>query len=1048
MNGRFRTGGLASWAVRRPVAVCVLATAIVAPGLLSLWQLNVDLLPDLIYPTVHVRVMNPGVSARIMEDQVTRQVEEQLSVTEGAVDVQSFTQEGRSAVDLFFPYGTDINAALRDASTRLDRAKRQLPTDIEPPSIYKRDPSQAPVMELVVSSGLRDTTELYEWVDYLFARNFVNLPGVAAAEVGGGSAREIDIEVDQERLSASGLTFGDIAEAVTAENRDATGGQLLTARSELSTRVVGRAKQAGDLRHIPLEGGADSDAEDGTRADLSVGDIAHINDGLAREQLRIRLNDRPGVKVTIRKQPQANTVAVVDNVTQHLAWMRENRLIPSDVQVHVVNDQSVFVRHALRNAASAAGLGGLLAMTVVYLFLGNLKRTLIVGTSIPLALLVTFLLMQLAGLSLNIMTLGGLALGIGILVDSTIVMLENIYRHQRAGEASLDDAIAAAREVNSPIVASTTTNLAAVLPFVFIGGLMGLLFRELIFTISAAIFASMVVALTLVPTLAARVRDTRNGAVRRLTERVTHWLQLRYERITLGLLRAPWLPALILLPALAWAIHFVSESEKIFLPSVDEGQVRIRVKGDAGMQLEETDAIVRRLESALREQPEVDTVFVQSGGWVYGRIEVFTGNRATISVQLVPPEQRTLSTRQWVEHFMETVVDPMELTGVHVWTWVRDQVRGIRVGSGEEDLNLRIAGPDLATLTRLADDAVERLKGIPGLRNLRHSYDTPVEELDIVLDRARASDLGVSIDDISRAVRVALDGIVVSDFYDGDRKIDVRLRLPPDSIDDIDDLGNVVVALRDGKPVRIRHVARIDLVPAPARIFRDRQVRAAEISANLTGDRPLDTIMAEARDRLDDLPLPPGYTLYDDGALETLKKGQQLGFFLLALALFLVFVVMAVQYESLVNPLVILTSVPFALIGVSSGLWYNGLPLSMPVWLGMIMLAGIVVNNAIVLVEQIEIELERGASLNRAIAHAAYLRLRPILMTTLTTVAGMAPLAMGIGEGSEMLQPLAVVIVWGLSFSMFVTLVLVPTIFRMLHGGLRQGKSAIAPLTD
>ncbi|MEA3412996.1 MAG: efflux RND transporter permease subunit, partial [Pseudomonadota bacterium] len=574
---------------------------------------------------------------------------------------------------------------------------------------------------------------------------------------------------------------------------------------------------------------------------------------------------------------------------------------------------------------------------------------------------------------------------------------------------------------------------------------MGLLFRELIFTISAAIVASMIVALTLVPTLAARVRDTRDGAARRITDRITHWLQLRYERLTLGLLRAPWLPAVVLLPALAWAIHFVAENEKIFLPSVDEGQVRIRVKGDSGMQLEETDAIVRRLESALRAQPEVDTVFAQSGGWVYGRIEVFTGNRSTISVQLVPPDERGLSTRQWVDHFMETVVDPMQLTGVHVWTWVRDQVRGIRVGSGEEDLNLRIAGPNLGTLTGVADQAVETLKGIPGLRNPRHTYDTPVEELDIVLDRARASELGVSVEDLARAVRVALDGIVVSDFYDGDRKIDIRLRLPPNSVNDIGALGNVIVALRDGKPVRVRHVARIDLVPSPATIFRDRQVRAAEISADLTGERPLDTIMAQVRERLDGLELPPGYTLYDDGALETLKQGQQLGFVLLGLALFLVFVVMAVQYESLTNPLVILISVPFALIGVSSGLWVNGLPVSMPVWLGMIMLAGIVVNNAIVLVEQIEIEIEQGRPLDRAIARAAYLRLRPILMTTLTTVAGMAPLAMGLGEGSEMLQPLAVVIVWGLSFSMLVSLILVPMIYRLFHRGDRQGRSNVAP---
>jgi multidrug efflux pump subunit AcrB len=1025
MQQRFRTGGLATWSIRHPIGVSMLALAIVVLGLGSLQRLGINLLPDLIYPEVRVRIIDPGVPARIMEDRVTRQLEEQLAITEGAIQVQSRSTEGRSSVDLSFPYGTDINLALRDASTRLDRAKRFLPGSIDPPVIYKRDPSQIPVLEMVVSSTDRDPVALRSWVDYTFAKWFLNLPGVAAAEIGGGLTREIQVVVDQERLSAFGFTIADISTMLSSENLDTPGGSLQTANREISARTSGRFQSVADMAALPLW------KINQTDTGLRLEDVARVMDFHGDEKLRIRLNGIPGIKLSIQKQPAANTVAVVDAVNERLEWLRKQGQIPKDIHVDRVGDQSTYVRHALRNASMAALSGAVLAMLVVFLFLGSLRRTLIIGTAIPLAILVTFVIMDLGGLTLNIMTLGGLALGIGLLVDNTIVMLENITRHQRQGESDFEAPINAAREVNSAVVASTSTNLAAVLPFLFIGGLVGLLFRELIITISAAIVASLFVALTLVPALGARVADTGSNPLQRLIDALMGLIQRGYAALTRVLLRLPWLPPLVLIPMMVFALPVFLEGKQIFLPAMDEGEISVHLTGEAGMRLDETDDVLIRLENLFLAQADVLTVFTSAGGRVFGRSEHLASNTGSIDLKLVPLDQRQRSSQQWVKD-MQKEVTAMQLTGIKVHIRVRG-IRGVRVSSGDDDLSIRVQGPDVDVLTALGEEITSRLEGVSGLSNLSHSYEETRNEVSVAIDRQRAADLGIRVDDIGRTLRAALDGLVVSDFIEGDRQYDVRLRLPRTGFRSPDDLGNILVGLHQGQPVRLRSVARVNFNPAPASILRDNQRRIVEVTASLSSEIGPEQAMELVSQRLADLSLPEGYNLYDGGEIRALQEGRRMGYVLLGLAIFLVFVVMAVQYESLRNPLVILISIPFTSIGVAAGIHWLALPISMPIWLGLIMLAGIVVNNAIVLVEQIEIERENELDLIEAIVEGARLRLRPILMTSLTTVVGMLPLAIGFGEGSEMLQPLAVVIVWGLSFSMLVSLVLVPAVYRMLH---------------
>ena len=1032
-----RSGGIAAWSIHHPIGVTMIALSVIVLGAFSLGRLSIDLLPHLIYPEIRVRIIDPGVPATVMEDRVTRQLEEQLAITEDAISIQSSTSLGQSSVDLSFDYGKDIDIALRDASTRLDRAKRFLPDTIDPPVIFKRDPSQIAVLEFVVSSALRDPVELRSWVDDVLRKWFLNLPGVAAAEVGGGLVREIQVLPDQQRLAGVGLTMQDLINALQRGNREDPIGRLQMSRQELAGRINGRFTSVDQIANLPLR------LANGST--IYMEEVAQVIDTHQDERLRVRANGIPGVKLSIQKQPTANTVAVVDVVQQRMQWLHEQGILPQDVQIIPVSDQSIYVRQALNNSTMAAISGALLAMAVVYLFLGNLRRTLIIGSAIPIAIMVTFIIMGLGGLTLNIMTLGGLALGVGMLVDNTIVMMENIYRHQCAHEAPEQAALAAATEVNSAIVASTTTNLSAVLSFLFIGGLIGLLFRELIFTISAAILASMVIALTLVPALAAKVHSTRESRLRQLVNRSVLRLEALYMRVISRTLHFTWLIIFLFIAALALSLPTFLSGKQIFLPKMDDGRITVNLIADPGITLAEMDRTTKIVEEMIMKDLDTQTVFTLAGGSIFGRTERETPNRTTITVQLHPLAQRTVSSEQWIKA-MQKKIAAKQLAGIKTRLY-QSGIRGIRTSRGDDDVSLRIQGPDLKVLEDIADSVVLQLNNINGLRNVSHSAEEEHYEIAIDIDRDRSSSLGLDVEDVSKAMLVALEGLIVTDFIADDRSYNVRLRIPRAEISDPQELESVVLfpANADRAPVYLGSVAKVQLVKSPADIKRDNQMRIVEVNASVSEDASLGGVLDQIDKALADMPIPDGYSLYDGGAKQALQEGQKLTELLLVLALFLVFVVMAVQYESLRNPFIIILSVPFAAIGVAAGIHITGLPISMPVWLGMIMLAGIVVNNAIVLVEYIEIVREKGVAMRQAIIEAAGLRLRPILMTTLTTVVGVIPLSLGLGDGAEMLQPLAVTVVAGLTFSMLVSLLLVPAVYGLFH---HEGAKSGAPATQ
>ncbi|MCG6942221.1 MAG: efflux RND transporter permease subunit, partial [Thiohalocapsa sp.] len=897
--------GLSTWSVRHPIGVVMLTLAAMVLGGFALGGLNLDLLPRITYPDILVRVLDPGVPAQVMEDEVTRFLEEQLAATEGAVAIESRTREGRSAVDLSFRYGADIDGALRDAGNRLDQARRFLPDTIEPPVIYKHDPFQLPVAEYVVSSSLRDSVELRDWVDYELSRSLLTLPGIAAAEVGGGLEREINVVADQYRLAGVGLDVLDLRDTLQGANRDVPAGRLMMPDGEISGRVGGRLTGAAQIIDLPLPMSGDAGTGNGGSATdsrappglLRMGDVAQVLDGAAAERLRIRLDDEPGIKLSIQKQPLANTVDVVETVDQALAALAAQNRIPPDVVIRKVDDQARYIRQSLRNAAQAALAGAALAMLVVYLFLGSIRRTLIIGSAIPIAVLVTFILMAAFGLNLNIMTLGGLALGIGMLVDSTIVMLENIQRHQRLGERSVPAAVNAAREVTSAVVAATSTNLAAVLPFLFIGGLVGLLFRELIFTISAAILASLIVALTLVPALAGRVPATREGWLRRNIDRGMGALAAGYGGLLSLLLPLRWLVVAGFAAWLGLTLPGFLGGAQQFLPALDEGDVQISLTADEGIAVDQMDRMVRRVEAIVAAQPEVSDVFTTVGGWVYGRATWENPNRASIQALLKPAAERGGVTSDAFIQRVRGLVRDAGIPGLKTYFYTPG-VRGIRFNRGDDDVSLRIKGPDLARLTELADAAVARLDQVPSLGNVQHSSQDVSRELSVRVDRRRAASYGLDVEDVGSVLGFALEGQAVTELIAGDRGIDVRLRLDRDDVGAPGDLESIILFsnIEPRRPIRLGDIATVQFLPQPAEIMRDRQQRVVEISASAAGGATLEGAIGDALDALADLPLPRGYTLYEAGALETLQQGRDLGRVLLGLALFLVFVAMAVQY--------------------------------------------------------------------------------------------------------------------------------------------------------
>ena len=1025
--------GLTHSAIRRPVGTIAIASVVLVLGLFFVDRLPVNLLPEVEFPLVRITVNYPGVAPEVMEEQVTRVLERNLSSVENLSGISSRASEGRTNVNLIFEHGIDLDIAMQNAARQLEVARQQLPSDIQPPRLRKWDPGEWAIWRAGFSSPTREPREVRDWVEQRLVPQLQSINGVASVEAAGGQIREIEVVLDQDRLRYYRLTLRDVADQLASENINIAAGNITSPNFDVMARTDGRFSSPEEIGDVLL-------AVPGTERRIRLHEIADVRDGFAEQRLFVRLNGTPATQLSIYKLPEANVVQVVDAINDRMAQLDESGFMPPDIQWEATRDGAYFVRGSVDAVATAAILGAVLAMIVVLAFLGSLRKSFVIGLSIPLAVLFTFVLMGLGGLTLNVISLGGLALGVGLLLDNAIVMLENISRHkEKLGKSSQDAAHDGAQEVISAITAGTLTNLAAVVPFLLITGMAALVFQELILTISFAVVASLAVALTLVPMLSAQFGKVqyRSGlnrtAIYRGFDQFIDWLITRYRAVLKPILSWRWAVVAASIGLFVVAVLGMGRLGNEFLPQLDDGQVNIRIHLPPGTTPEQTDQASRMVENEIRDMPHVESVFAIVGGHLHGGVVSERPGTARMDVVLTDAADRPdMPAGLWVAEAQDRL---RELDIPNARTWVRPpRIPGLNFGARGTDMDVMIVGEDLGILENLARDMVDNLEGVTGLEDLEMARDDRTPLLSIDVDRERAAALGLNVGDVGRALRDAVTGAIPTRYQTGVNEYDVRVRLPREVTGDEQQLSQIVVSSGNGRVVQLGDVVRFDMGEGPAHIERENQVRVQRVTGNFnTALNDAGSIMNEIRERVEAMDIPDQYGLIFAGQFETVEETDREMTTVILLALFLVFVVLAVQYERLSNPIVIMAAAPLSLIGVVSMLAITGTPLSAPAFLGVILLIGIVVNNAILLVEYIERGRRSGLSTPDAVVEAGGIRLRPILMTTLTTVAGMTPLAIGMGSGANLMQPLAVAVIGGLLVAMLLTLFLIPCLYVIVQ---------------
>ncbi len=1068
---------LSTLSIRQYVGTLMLTLTTIVVGLFFLTQLPVDLLPSITYPRIGVRLEAPGIAPEVAIDEITRPLEEALATTDGVVQIYSQTREGQVNLDLYFNPGSNVDQALNDATAALNRNQSQLPESIEAPRLFKADPSQLPIYELAITSpGLSDV-DLRVFVDEELSRELSIVPGVASADVSGGIQEEVQVDIDLNRLQGLGLSLTTVLDELTQRNQDVSGGRILGTNSEFSTRTVGRFQKASQIRDLaftvggqgaqsntniqqsnPNFGSTTTQTTPTTTQQVYLRDFAETIDGTKQERVLVNLNLEKAVKLSIQKQADANTVSVVDAVKQRLDQLRRSGLIPADMVITPTLDESKFIRNSLADVIISGLSGALLAAISVFIFLGSLRQTFIIALTIPLCTLAAAIVMKLSGFSLNIFSLGGLAISVGQAIDTSVVILENVSNridnlklarasspvgNRQDGQSDYAEAAIAAvedssREVESSLVASTSANLVSVLPFILVGGFVSLLFNELILTICFAVIASLIVALTVVPMLAARLFSIeQSSGLNRLW--VLRAFNQRLEGITrmYGNTLARVLRHRAITIIIAFAILggggalMAGQIPQEILPRISTGQANVNVQFPPGISLETNRQVMAAIDQVLLKQPETDYVFTTAGGSLFGNTVSSNPSRSTGSVTLKAGSDVLEFTKQVTQS-----INQLNLADIRVRV-SPGSVRGLTLNNSPlrgAEVDVVLQGQDIEALRQAGRQVLAALDEGVKLSAFRPDATDRQPEIQIRPNWERASALGLTTQQIGRTIQTALEGSVPTQLQRNERLVDVRVQLNESLLKQPSQLAQLPLFADNGALVRLSDVATIEEGQAPGEIQRINQRPVFLIAGNLNKGASLGAALAEVKQIVAKLDLPDGVTVLPSYAGQTNQELQSALVSLGGLAAFLVFVVMAVQYNSLIDPLVIILTVPLAVAGGILGLYVTQTAIGITVVVGAVLLVGIVVNNAIIMVETAnQIRSEQEIDRASAIMQAAPRRLRPILMTTITTVLGLFPLALGIGEGSEFLQPLGIVVFSGLTLATLLTLFIIPCFYILLH---------------
>ncbi len=1035
-------GALSKIAVERPITLLMSTLIFVGFGIYGLQNLRLNLYPDVSFPTITVYTSYEGVAPEDIETLVTRPIEESVGSISGIRRIRSLSSQGASVVKLNFNWGTDLYEAENDVRKQLGFVERSIPDDAQSPLVFSYDPNQEPIVVLTLTSNARSPRDLRTYANQILEQRIERVNGIASVETSGGLERQINVTIDNEKMRLYDITIAEIAAKLAQENIQVPAGQLSEGNTIYSLRTIGEFKNIDQIRNTIItvrEGQA-----------LLLKDIAVVDDGIAQPIGNVHIDGEDGVILNVYRQSDANVVSAATDVIESLDDIK--RSLPQDVQIKVLTNKAEFIQQSIQNLLLTGIQAVILVVLILLAFLRSGRSALIIAISIPVSIITTFMVMDFADLSLNIISLSGLTLAVGMVVDDAVVVLENIFRFREDGADRKTASIMGAREVAVPVVVSTLTTLVVFLPILFVPGIAGFLFRDLALTISFSLTVSSLVALTLIPMMISlffREEKTNFEATNKLAVILSNLLEKLEDQYRFLLNRLIQRSGLVVFAALllfgaTLPIFYQLGGE--FFPRVDENAFTLEVQREPGVNLFELERSIRQVESIIQQQvPEARLVVADYGDkeGVEGADNP-GGYRGAIRVELVGQKERKRGQFEITQSLLGSLE---QVPGVQIKELIIDPLSP----DGENGLMVQIFGYDPELKKELTEGVKERLSSIEGVVNLFSSSDQGRPELRLIMDRERISRVGMNTNQVASAVSDAVKGNVATSFVDQGVEFEVLVELDPKDKSETLDLSNIQIQTPAAGWMPLKNLARLERYTGPTNVMRINQERVTEITAELAGT-DLKAASDQARLLLDQVDWPDGYRYELAGTAE--EQAESFGFLLLAFAIagILTYMVMASQFESLVEPFIIIFTIPLALTGVLLMLWATGTSISVTSMVGLILLTGIVVNNGIVMIDYIKILQARGMERSQAIVTGAVRRLRPILMTAFTTILSMVPLALEIGSGSETWSPMARTVIGGLTMSTLLMLFVVPCLYLIINSGVeRLGFDAVHkldPLAD
>jgi hydrophobe/amphiphile efflux-1 (HAE1) family protein len=1010
---------ITQYAVHRRLATSAIVVALVVLGFYGLWRLPVDYLPNITYPLVKVQIKWAGATPEEIDTDIADPIERLMSTVDRLDYLESSSIEGMYNLNVYFEYGADVDIAFQDALAALTRAQQDLPDDIEAPYVYKADPSQLPVMQLTVSSDRWSPVKLRDWADNWLQDRILAVRGIAGTEVVGGLEREIRILLDPAAMEKHQLSLDAVIKRVAAENVEQTGGRVTVGPKEIIARTMGEYSNLEDIRTVVVAG-------EGHRK-VYLRDIAEGIDGHEEARLITRFNGRETVKISVLKEAEANTVQPAEAVVRLLDELKAE--LPQGLQLDYVEDQAVYVKQALTGVRNAATAAAVLLIIVVYLFLGSVRQVVVMAIALPLTLVLNFGLMKLAGFSLNIFSLGGLVVAIGVVLDNSIVVVENISRLRRENpdQDAAGHAVDATTEVGPALVAATLSFLALFVPFLLVPGLTSLLFRELILVIAGIVIISLAVAVSVTPMIMATLfggsrKSRKSGGFERLFVRFTEGYGWVLDRM----IGWRWLVVAVFLLVVAGAIMLSGRLGGEFLPLIDDGRIMVKVKMPTGASVSETDRVLRKIEEQIKGDPLIQSAFALAGGYVKGLTTYQIANEGEVDIQLISKAARDISTGEYVAR-LRKVVGKIQPPGGKVMV-KQMPIKGIH-GMQASDIVVQVRGQDMETLADLSSRTARTINGLDHFQNVFVSMDLSKPEYQVRVDRIKAAELGVSVADVASSLRSLITGAVATRYRDGGNYYDIRLLVPEKQIGARQDVENLSLISAQGDVLRLRDIATVVPASGPVEIIRENQVKQITVEADITsGD--LAGAVRELQSALSELERPAGYVFDFGGRAEMMADMKDTVLAVLGFALFFSFIVLTVQFNSLKLPGLILGSVPVCLSGVVFLMYLTSLPMGATVIIGVLVVVAATVNDGVLLLTYAgDLQKQQGLTPHLSVVNAAKTRLRPRVMTTVTTMIGFLPLALNLEEGGDMLQPMAVAAIGGLGMEMLVALFLMPCMY-------------------